>query len=299
MNQYTAMIFAGACSYGVLSTIVKLAWLNGQSISWITLLQYAIGMATLWTWTFINNRQNKRRNPITHTRPSWLPVMASGATIGLSSFVYYVSVKYIPASLSIILLMQFTWMGLLLERLFFGRRPERTQLVAVGVILAGTIMASGLSTVTIGLSFLAGTGFALLSALLYALYIITNSRLGTGFSAPQKSALIMTGATLGILLVNVRALAQQLPLQPATFSWSLLLALFGTIMPPVLFARAMPKVGAGLSALIVTAELPVAVVCAHFILGEKMGGLQWTGVAIMLGAIVWMNRQSTTAVDGG
>lgn len=295
MNKYIAMILAGACSYGVLSTIVKRAYLDGHSIAWLSLLQYAIGMITLWLWVLL---AGKTRKP-TVTRYNWLTVLASGATIGLSSFVYYVSVKYIPASVAILLLMQFTWMGLLLERLLFKSRPTRAQLLAVVLILLGTLLASGLSGTPVSRHFLTGAGFACLSALLYALYILTNSRLGTGFSAPQKSALLMTGSTLGLLLVNGWTLTRQLPLSPGTIKWSLLLALFGTIVPPVLFSKAMPKVGAGLSGIIVTAELPVAILAAHFLLNEAVDGVQWMGVGIMLSAIVWMNRQPAAAGEDG
>ncbi|WP_276481375.1 EamA family transporter [Paraflavitalea pollutisoli] len=295
MNKYSAMIFAGACSYGVLSTIVKLAYLDGHSIAWLSLLQHAIGMIVLWLWVLLT--LSRQQQPALRRR--WLPVMASGATIGLSSFTYYLSVRYIPASLAILLLMQFTWMGLLLERVIFQARPSRGQLLAVGCILLGTLLAGNLSRTTISPHFLSGAGFACLSALLYALYIIANSRLGKDFPAPQKSALIMTGSTLGILLVNMRPLTAQVSLNPDTVKWSVLLALFGTIMPPLLFSKAMPKVGTGLSSIIVTAELPVAILSAYWVLDESVDGLQWAGVGIMLGAIVWMNRPSVAAGKDG
>ncbi len=67
------------------------------------------------------------------------------------------------------------------------------------------------------------------------------------------------------------------------------LSLFGTIIPPVLFAKGIPKIGAGISAIVMTAELPVAVICSHIVLQEPVGWLLWIGLMIMLLAIVLLH----------
>jgi drug/metabolite transporter (DMT)-like permease len=51
----------------------------------------------------------------------------------------------------------------------------------------------------------------------------------------------------------------------------------------------MPKIGASLSAILLTLELPAVVFCAHLILGEQLTFLQIIGITIMLGAIIWLN----------
>lgn len=287
MTKYIVMVFAGACSYGMLSTFVKLAYHEGHSTAWIAVSQALMGMAALWIWAWISDR--RRPQPV--RAHHWQPVIAAGGAIGLTTYVYYLSVHYIPASLAIVLLMQFTWMSLLLEWILSGTSPRGRQLITVGLILLGTVMAGNLGPAHLDRRFLTGTGYALLSALLYAVYIIANSRLGNGMPVPRKSALIMTGFTLGVVMVNARELLMGLPVQPGLLKWSLFLAVFGTIIPPVLFAKGIPKIGAGLSAVIMTAELPVAVLCAHGLLGEPVTGLQWAGVVLMLLAIVWMNSR--------
>lgn len=289
MTKYIVMVFAGACSYGMLSTFVKLAYREGHSTAWIAASQALTGMAVLWIWAWLNGRRlAPQAGPRGRHR---LAVIAAGAAIGLTTYVYYLSVRYIPASLAIVLLMQFTWMSILLEWVLFGTRPQGRQLVTVGLILLGTVMAGGLSSTEPDRRFLTGIGYALLSALLYAVYIIANGRLGNGMPAPRKSALIMTGFAIGVATVNVRELLWGPSIQPGLLKWSLFLAVFGTIIPPVLFSKGIPKIGTGLSAIIMTAELPVAVLCAHGLLGEPVTALQWAGVVLMLLAIVWMNSR--------
>lgn len=284
MTRYILMVFAGACSFGILSTFVKLAYREGYTAAEISVTQAFTGMVVLWLLYLVTRRQ---RHPV---RPAdWVWLLITGGCIGLTSFVYYVSVAYIPASVAIVILMQFTWIGLLMEALFFKKIPSLLQLVTTLMILTGTWMGSGL----------AGNGFTGLpvkgllyagaSAFLYAVYIIANSRVGKSLDTGKKSAVIIMGSTLCIFLVNAPQLVASTHFNTGLLKWALFLSLFGTIIPPLLFAKGIPKVGAGISAVIMTAELPVAVVCSHFILQEPVNGLQWAGVALMLLSMLLLN----------
>ncbi|HMG90868.1 MAG TPA: EamA family transporter [Chryseolinea sp.] len=59
----------------------------------------------------------------------------------------------------------------------------------------------------------------------------------------------------------------------------------------MLFASGIPRIGAGLSSLIMTVELPVAVLSAHIVLGEDLEPAQWAGITIMLLALLLLNAQ--------
>lgn len=221
----------------------------------------------------------------------WGGLLLTGASIGFTSFVYYVSVAYIPASVAIVVLMQFTWIGLLLEWLLFGKRPSGLQLITTALIITGTWLGSGLATGgSLSLS-VKGLGYAGASAFLYAVYVVANSRAGKQLAPLQKSAVIMIGSTIGILLVNAAPLLASTHFNAGLLKWALFLALFGTIIPPLLFAKGIPKIGAGISAVIMTAELPVAIVCSHFILQEPVNGWQWVGVVLMLLSILLLNKE--------
>lgn len=289
MTKYILMVFTGACSFGILSTFVKLAYREGYAAAEISASQAFTGMIVLWLWVGIRSKKQQEPLSLRTIKACWWQVLLTGAAIGLTTFLYYVSVHYIPASVAIILLMQFTWMGVLLDRILFNKKADAIQLITIAIILTGTVMASGMNHIQMDASFIRGGLYALASAFFYALYVVANSRYGNALPAPQKSALIMTGSTLGILIVNVQQLSASHHFDTGLIKWALFLAVFGTIIPPVLFAKGIPKIGAGISAIIMTAELPVAICCAHLILGEKISPVQWAGVTIMLLAIVWMN----------
>jgi drug/metabolite transporter (DMT)-like permease len=279
MIKYILMVFAGACSFGILSTFAKLAYREGYSAAEITLSQAFVAMVVLWLLTLLQDK----------TRPAlkirW-SLLLTGATIGITTFVYYVSVRYIPASLAVVILMQFTWMGALLEWVIFKKKPGWEQIIVMVVILGATVMASGFLDIQTQEIPLKGILYALGSALLYAVYVVASSRVSAQISSLRKSAIIMTGSTLGIFIVNAPVLLSNIHFN---IKWALFFALFGTIIPQVLFVRGIPRVGAGISAIIMTVELPVAVITAHLLLHEAVTLTQWVGIFVMLISMALMN----------
>jgi drug/metabolite transporter (DMT)-like permease len=92
-------------------------------------------------------------------------------------------------------------------------------------------------------------------------------------------------ALLSLVLLATRAV----PLPPATTaSWASALAFstIGTVVPYVLFYRAVAVIGASLAALIATAEPIIALFLAYLLLGEHLGVAELVGAALIVAAIV-------------
>jgi drug/metabolite transporter (DMT)-like permease len=71
--------------------------------------------------------------------------------------------------------------------------------------------------------------------------------------------------------------------------WGIVLALFGTIIPPLLFNAGFPLTGIGLGSIVSALELPVSVLMAYFLLNENINTWQWIGIVLIILAIVIMN----------
>lgn len=286
MSKYILMVFAGACSYGILSSLVKLSYTEGFTAAQVSFVQALLGASVLWVIVFF---QEKKTAAI--SARNWILLLLTGAAIGLTTFLYYLSVKYIPASIAIIMLMQFTWVTVLLDWYLLKNRPNPRLLISIACILIGTVLATGGMAAVGTLSF-KGICIAFASALLYALYIVANSKVGKEVPSIKRSAITVTGAAISILVINCHQLAGGLPLAINFFKWTGLLALFGTIIPPVLFAKGIPKIGASVSSVLMVAEMPVAIICASLLLKEQIHSIQWVGIVIMLCAIVYLNLHS-------
>jgi drug/metabolite transporter (DMT)-like permease len=218
-----------------------------------------------------------------------MSLLITGGAIGLTNYFYYQSVSYISASLAIVVLMQFTWFCLLLEWGIFQKKPGKPELLTVAFIVIGTVMAGNLFYAE-KLSFSwKGLTFALCSSLTYAIYIVANSRVGKNVNWLPKSTMIMTGSALSIFIVNASTI-----LACSHFSYefvliAVFLAVIGTSVPTALFAASIPKIGAGVSSILMTVELPVAIICATIVLNERINAVQIAGILIMLMAISAMN----------
>lgn len=283
-------VLAGAASFGVLSTFVKKAYEEGYTLGEITGVQALLGAVVLWA-IYMGSRRKSAMTAEHKLQPWWL-VLLSGFSTGAVSILYYQCVQLVPASVAIVLLMQYIWIGSLLDWVLFGKRPSLAQVIGSLAVLGGTALATGIFENALANISTRGLAFGLAAAASYALFILLNGRIGNGYAAPHKSALMVSGALLLILLTlqpwSILANGVFLGVLP----FGIFLAAFGTIIPPLLFAYGMPKTGYELGSILSAIELPVAVALSFFVLKETVTLWQWFGVTLILMVIVVINRRA-------
>ncbi|RYD74810.1 MAG: EamA family transporter [Sphingobacteriales bacterium] len=283
------LVFFGACSFGILSTFVKLAYHDGYSLGDVTGAQAFFGAVILWVLFFFQSRTSKyKAQEIKLITPKWKMILA-GICTGLVSIFYYQSVKLVPNSMAIILLMQFIWMSILLEFIIYKKKPTGLQFLAILLVLGGTVLASGMLETTISSLSYKGIGFGLLAAVCYAGFLMLSGRIGNEYPPLQKSALMITGACILIFILFPPSFLFNGALSGTLLKWGLIIAVFGTVIPPLFYAEGVPRIGTALSSILSAAELPVAVMMAGFVLQEQVSFLRWVGVCVILSAMVLPN----------
>lgn len=285
------LVFLGACSFGVLSSIVKTAYKAGYSLGEVTGVQCFLGMLILWIIHLIVKTFIKPKSTATTThnpKTNKWKVCTVGIFPGLVGICYYQCVQLVPASIAIILLMQYLWISIIIDYVIFKNRPTTTQILTVITIIAGSCLAAGLFNQDIRLN-LTGCFFGFLAALMYSLFISTSSNVGNALPKLEKSALMITGACIITFIIFPPLFFFKLNLNDQLYQLGFLLALLGTVLPPFLFSVGIPKIGISLSAILSAAELPVAVTCSYFYLKESVYFNQWIGVIIILLSIALSN----------
>lgn len=283
------LVFLGACSFGVLSSIVKTAYKAGYTLGNVTGVQNLFGMLMLWGLylgykCFQKSAKNSQSK---QTTKNW-QVCLTGVFPCLVAIFYYQCVQLVPASIAIILLMQYLWISVIVDFIIFKNKPSFQQIIAVIIIVGGSILAAGVFNQDIALN-LKGCFFGFLAAITYTLFIITSNRVGTDLPTLKKSALMITGACILGFIIFPPFFLFQFDWHEKIYQWGLLLALLGTVLPPFLFAVGIPKVGISVSAILTAAELPVAVLASYFYLNESVYFTQWLGVMVILLAIICSN----------
>ncbi|MGB7529290.1 EamA family transporter [Sphingobacterium cellulitidis] len=286
-------VFIGAASFGILSTFVKKAYEQGFNLGEVTGIQALLGVIFLWaTWLLIKNIQPQTNHP--SISPKW-KIFLSGISTGMVSILYYKCVELVPASLAIVLLMQYIWIGQIIELIFFKVKPQLSQIIVIVAILAGTVLATGMIEEPLESFSLLGIGYGLLAATAYSVFMIVNGRVGNDYHPIHKSAIMISGA-LFIIAITLQPISL---LSPETFlgilPYGLLLSFFGTVIPPLLFAYGMPKTGYSLGAVLSAVELPVAVCMSYLVLNEPVSWIKWLGVLFILLTIFWKNILKTNS----
>lgn len=290
-------VLVGAVSFGILSTFVKKAYSQGFTLGEVTGIQAAMGMIFLWALvglTQLFSKKSFRKYP--QISPKWR-ILVSGLATGSVSILYYKCIELVPASLAIVLLMQYLWIGLLIERIVYRSRPTSKQLIGAIAILISTIFATGIFESSWQNIDILGVGYGLLAATAYSLFLMVNGRIGNDHPPLIKSAIMITGAFLWIILIMQPWTLLQSDVLMALLPYGLLLSLFGTVLPPLLFAYGIPKIGLPLASILSASELPVAVSMSYFVLQEEVKSLQWLGVFFILIIIVWTNTSQQRKVD--
>ncbi len=294
-NQILKGVFLvgfGATSYGMLATFVKLAYhdtgITGLPFTPAEVIssQFILGILAILVLNAISKIQ-KGPAVIKASGREIMQLMVAGTSTGLTSIFYYLAVKFIPVSIGIVLLMQTVWMGVLLEMALEKKLPSKIKVIAVAVVLLGTALATNLADSSAQLDW-RGIVLGLLAAASFTTTMFTANRVAVGISSAQRSLYMLLG---GAVMVSIFALATQNTAfnYDIFYKWGVLLALFGTVIPPMLMNAGFPLTGIGLGSIVSALELPVSVMMAYLILGETVVPLQWLGIVLIILAIVMMN----------
>ncbi|OMF38393.1 EamA family transporter [Paenibacillus sp. FSL H8-0548] len=293
--KYILSVFFGAASYGILSTIVVLAYGNGYKLGEVVGSQLLTGFILAWMlalfmkWRDAKGKGVSKRSIASATNHSkkmtWkqrLLLMAAGTPTAITGILYYQSLQYIPASLAIILLFQFTWIGVLIQAISQRKRPNGIMLLTIAILFGGTMLAAGLIEQGAGKFNATGVVLGLLSALSYSLFILFSGKAVPSVHPAYRSAWMITGGLVLVFILFPPAFLFNGLLWSSLMFYGFLLGLFGAFIPPVLFAIGVPHIGEGMAGILGASELPVAVMLSAFILNEHVSVLQWAGVAVVL-----------------
>jgi drug/metabolite transporter (DMT)-like permease len=224
----------------------------------------------------------------------WIQLLLAGTTIGLTGIFYYASLQTLPASIAVVLLFQFAWIGVLIEALIERKIPDRLTLFALIPIVIGTLLAGGIFQKQSFSYSWVGISLGLGAAVSYALFILYSGRSAPNVHPVMRSAIMATGGMLIVFIIFPPVFLWNGTLWNGLWLWGLLLALIGIVTPTILFTIGVPKVGGGWASILGSAELPTAVVLSSFILKEYVSLWQWLGVIVILLAITipeWIREQ--------
>lgn len=285
MFRYIAAVFTGGCCYGVLSTFIKTAYSRGFSQAEVISSQYLLGIILLWT-AFLFTKKVKI------SRKLALQFLLCGVPTALTSVFYYKCLETLPASLAVVFLFQFIWIDTVFETILYHKLPSSRKLVAVAVLILGSVLAAGVLNGGIELRFSRGMIWGALSAVSYAAMILFSGTIGLDVPPIERSTIMTTGGFMVILFCfppeYLADPGRIVPLLPIILP----LGILGIALPPFLYAVGMPHTGPALGSILSSSELPVSMLMAFFVLHEQVSAIQWIGMGLILLGIILPNIET-------
>lgn len=305
------LVLLASCSYAILSTIVTLAVINGFGIPVILVGKFFYGWIILLALVVLIWLVYQRKQP-KHERssvPLWkraLRLIITGVVMALVTVCYFHSLGFLPISLAVVLLFQYSWIGVVIESVARRKLPSRNKVIACLVIIVGTILAGGIIGSGLSLNEMNPIGIllGLLAAFFYALFVFLSGRVSPELAPMNRSFYIATVGMLFVLLFVGTVYGGAAVIEGITnthaLAYSIPLGLFGIAIPIFFLAVGTPKISTGMATILNSAELPVEVLAAAVIILEPVAALRWVGVIIILLGIALpyiMERKITSGLE--
>ena len=165
----------------------------------------------------------------------------------------------------------------------FAEHPPWRVWLALALALAGAwVMAGMAAPARVG----AGDAFALCAATAYAAYLLIIKRLRKTLDAPTATLWSAAVSAVALTMAAVARGETMIPSTPLGWTIVVLLGVVSHAMGQGLTSLAIGRTPVGIVALVILAQPPFSALLAWGVLGEAMTGLQLTGGAIILAAVL-------------
>lgn len=284
------MVVVAAFCFACKGILIKLAYAHSSidAIALLTLrmvfaLPFYLGLA----WRLSQTKPTSRL-----TAREWLMLAAVGI-IGyyVASYLNFLGLVYITASLERVLLFIYPTFVLLLGTVAFGRKIKPIQYGALALTYAGIILAfipninSDQQT-----DLLLGAFWVIMSGVVYAAYLVGSDAFIARIGSKKFTCYAMIAATLPTMLhgLALHGASSFLDYPPLVYILSAAMALFVTVLPTFLIAEGIRRIGSGNTSILASIGPIFTIGLASLVLNESIGGLQALGTLLVLAGVVWI-----------
>ncbi|WP_417579308.1 DMT family transporter [Pelagibacterium sp.] len=291
-----ALAAIGAALFATKGIFVKLAYAQGldavTTLTWRMLLATPFFIA-MGSFAYRDRRAGRGRHA---KRPVPLRSVCGAVAIGVlgyygASFLDFLSLDLITAQLNRLVLLTYPFMVLILGAVLFRRTLKPAVVAAALLAYLGIGVIFGHDIVIEGETVVAGTLFALSSALAYALYQLFAKPLIDTLGPRLFTAIAMASAA-GVVFVHFLFSHKfaSLAIDLEAFQILLGLALAATVAPVSLISAAIGMVGAERTAVFGNISPILTIILAIFILGEPFTLIHGLGTALVICGILLFTR---------
>lgn len=289
----TALVLASAFLFAIKAIVIKSAFAAVPALDGVSLLAlrmlFALPFYVLIVWL-------SPAPPAALSRQDWGLLWLAGL-LGyyLASILDFIGLQYVSASLERLILFLYPTLTVLMTAVLHRQPISRTTLLAIVLSYGGTVlvMLGEGPHMRVNSSLWLGSALVFAAAVAYALYLVMTPTLIARFGSLRLNGLSMSVACVAALLHfaihqnDPVAFLAQLP--RSGWGYGLALGVFATVLPTVFLMMGIERIGPARAALISSGGPILTLLLAVAILGERLNGLQWLGVALNLGGVMMIS----------
>jgi drug/metabolite transporter (DMT)-like permease len=272
-----ALVLAAAFAYGTMPIFTKLAYASGVTMP--ALLAYRFLLASVlfailgWNAPSLPWRQR-------------LLLWAIGSVFVGNALTYFTALQLTPAAVVSLLVYSYPVMVTLLA-------PRSGGTGCAPLAAGGALAVRGLCLTAAGASFsgvsLKGIVLSLVSALIYAFYVVISSRFTSHI--PAEAAAAHLAQACAVFFVIAGAVRGELALPPTVTAWALIaaIAVLCTVVALRTFLAGLALIGPARASVASSVEVLITIGLAVAFLGERIGPREVVGGALILGAVALHN----------
>jgi drug/metabolite transporter (DMT)-like permease len=280
MQRFTGilLIIISAASFGTLAIFGRLLYADGLDTFSLLFLRFSFA-ACIMAFLLLLRRESFPRGKVL------LQLIGMGA-LGYAgqAFSFLSAIKYASAGLVALLLYLYPMFVFVLSATILREKVTRLKVAALLLALTGTAL-----TVDPAGGQLIGILLAILSAVIYSIYIIVGTNVMKQVSAIQSSLVIFASAALVYgTLTAIRG-----PHFPATnMGWLGIagIVLVATVIPVATFLAGLERIGPTNASMLSTLEPVVTVLLAGLLFGERLKAITILGGGLILVAVILLTR---------
>lgn len=273
-----------ALSYGTAVLFVRYAYKAGMSAATATLLRFALATLCLFLFLRLSGRW------VTLPTGQALTLFLCGLLLyTIMGITWFEALRITPAWLVSLLVALFPIPVMIGSWLLLHQQSDSGQIIALGVVLIGVVL---LFWRPLGEMALAGVALMVISVTFYAIYLLIGERWAQEADAGMRTVWTTLGAAVGSGVYALGSGQLDLRFAPDGWLWALLLGIVCTVMGIAFLWESVRLLGPTPTAIIAVLEPVFSVLLSVLLLGESLSTLQWSGAAVVLAGIVFLQTRT-------
>jgi drug/metabolite transporter (DMT)-like permease len=282
------LITISAASFGAMPIFAHFAYAAGATP--LTVLVFRFTIAAICFWAYVK----AERMPLPKPKNLRILILLGSVGFVLQSLSFFTALTLASPTVVVLLLYLYPAIVVGLSALLRHQPSSPTKLCALGVALMGTVLTIG----PLGEANRLGVILGLISALVYATYLLLSEQVMQEESALMACA-VMT-ASAATVYASIAAL-HGIQLPSALSGWLAIFALvlISTVVALGTLFAGVKRLGASTAAMLSTLEPVITILLSTMLLQQPITGMQLIGGGLILTVAVGLAMEKSVSLSEG